>query len=224
MHNSAFDHAEQLVNDIWTFYFTIPPGFTYLAGQYAEIIVPHNNTDNRGDSRTLTFSSSPTENLLAVTIKIPEHCSSYKQALSMLRPGDTVRISEPMGDLVLPIQASTPLVFIAGGIGIASFRGMLKYLADTHEQRDITLHYALRNVYEKIFSKVITDSPAKLHIYESRTQRLDVSAIIEKAPQESIYYVSGSESFTMQIKNTLLAQGIASTSIVFDFYDGYAEL
>jgi ferredoxin-NADP reductase len=224
MHNSAFDHAEQLVNDIWTFYFTIPPGYTYLAGQYAEVIVAHSNTDNRGDSRTLTFSSSPTEKLLAVTIKIPQHCSSYKQALSALLPGDTVRISEPMGDLVLPIQAATPLVFIAGGIGIASFRGMLKYLADTPEQRNITLHYALRTVHEKIFSNVIAESPAKQHIYESKSQRLGVTAIIEKARPESIYYVSGSEAFTMQIKDTLLAQGISSTNIVFDFYDGYAEL
>lgn len=224
MHNASFHHRKNEVGDIWTYYFDVPAGFTYLAGQYAEIVLPHEHADKRGIARTLTFSSSPTEELLAVTFKIPEDCSSYKIAMQRLKPGDTVRITEPMGDLVLPIQQETPLVFIAGGLGIASFRGMLQYLADKSLQQNITLHYVLRNIRDEIFSDTIDASPARLTIYEPASERLSTKHILQGVTEDTIFYISGSEKFTLGARDALTTVGVPSTQIVFDYYDGYAEL
>lgn len=224
MHNAAFHHAEHIVHDIWTYYFTLPPGYSYIAGQYAELAVAHDKPDSRGTHRVLTFSSSPTEELLAVTFKIPEDCSSYKIALQRLKPGDTVRITEPMGDLVLPIQQETPLVFVAGGLGIASFRGMLKYLADKSLHQPITLHYVVRDPKEKIFLDVIDASPAELHSYEPSTERLSSQHMLQSTTPDTIFYISGSQTFTLGARDILAQSGVPTTQIVFDYYDGYAEL
>lgn len=224
MHKAAFAGKEQLAGDIWTYFFDRPAGFSYLAGQYVEIAMTHKPVDNRGIRRTFTLSSSPTEKLLAITLDFPENNSSYKLALKNLRPGDEVTIGEPMGDLVLPIDATRPLIFIAGGLGIASYRGMLKLLLDSNQPRVVELHYALRDIKQKIYSDFLIKSCAKLTHYHSPGQRLDVRYITSGKPAEALYFVSGSEHFVTQIKDNLLSRGVLSTAIAFDYFDGYTEL
>lgn len=223
MQPSSFISKEHLVNDVWTYYFTRPDGYDFLAGQYAEIIVPHEVADNRGSRRTFTFSSSPNEEELAITLKIPAACSSYKAALAKLNPGDTVQLSQPLGDLVLPLIESTPLIFIAGGLGIASFRSMLVHTTEAKEHRPIELHYALRDASERIFEAEIEESSAQASLYTSEN-KLSVYKLKELQNNNALFYISGSENFVMSIKNSLLAEGVSSTNIVFDYYDGYAEL
>src|SRR5579884_245909 len=148
----VLDHSQAEADNIRTFFFKpeIPVQFT--AGQYAEWSLPHPHADKRGAKRWFTISSSPNEPLLSITTKLDaEKGSSFKKRLFQLQPGYEATLNGPFGDFVLPKLIQTPLIFVAGGIGITPFHSMLQWLAETNETRPIKLLYAVRSEDEIIF-------------------------------------------------------------------------
>ncbi len=127
---AIFDHAKDEASNIRTFYFRPEKPAHYTAGQYTELALPHPHPDKRGGRRWFTLSSSPTEDLLSITTKYAgdDDTSSFKRTLFKLKPGSEVHMADPMGDFVLPKLIQTPLVFVAGGIGITPFHSMLEWL------------------------------------------------------------------------------------------------
>src|SRR4051812_34213512 len=127
---AIFDHSQPEAANITTFFFRPEKPVQYTAGQFTELYLPHNNPDKRGIKRWFTISSSPSEELLSITTKFtPEKGSSFKETLRKLVPGTEVHLEEPMGDFVLPKLIQTPLIFVAGGIGITPFHSILEWLA-----------------------------------------------------------------------------------------------
>src|SRR6266550_619037 len=53
--------------------------------------------------------------------------------------GAELEVEPPKGTFVLPEDASRPLVFVAGGIGITPFRSMLRYIQDKGLPHRVTL-------------------------------------------------------------------------------------
>src|SRR5674476_218591 len=130
-------HIDSETDNIKTFWFEPDKPFHFTAGQFSELYLPHDHPDERGEKRWFTISSSPHEKLVSITTKFAlERGSSFKQTLSQLKPDATVELAEAMGDFVLPVDQTRPLIFIAGGIGLTPFHSMLTWLTDTHEQRN----------------------------------------------------------------------------------------
>ncbi len=97
-----------------------------------------------------SLSSSPSEpGLLAVSCKITD--TPFKQALARMVPGATAHVYGPIGSFLL--DTSRPCLFLAGGIGITPFRGMLRYAADTGAPGPLTLMYSARVPEELVFRK-----------------------------------------------------------------------
>ena len=146
---------EKVAEDIYTFWFTTPKKLNYTAGQFVELYLPHKNKDKRGDKRWFTLSSSPSEEMLAITTKFSKKDgSTFKEAMKKLKKNDKVNISFPMGDFVLPKSKSIPLLFIAGGIGSTPFRSIVKFVDDEGEKRNITMIYAANKKEEVAFLDV----------------------------------------------------------------------
>lgn len=221
---------ENDAHTIATFYFRPQGTYRYLAGQYAILSLPHAPADARGYQRTMTMSSSPDDELLAFTMKIYPQGSSFKRALFGLQPGDTINIFDSLGDLVLPLSAETPLVFVAGGVGIASFTGMTSWLVKHKDARDIQLHYVVAkpgdivlqwqfDAYDKVFPGSLTRA-----IYTPDVKRLTAASILQAAKPDSIFYLSGTEKLVEELRQGLMDNGVQRGQIVFDFFDGYSEL
>lgn len=106
-----------------------PPIF--LAGQYLNFSVP--GSDER---RSYSFSSAPGDAEVRFLIKkIPGGLMSTW--LDKAEPGSKVTLTGPLGSFYLrPIER--PLLFIAGGTGLAPFLSMLEVIART--QPDATVH------------------------------------------------------------------------------------
>lgn len=223
--NVHFDHSEKIADDIYSFYFKHPAKLRYVAGQFIELTLDHSNIDNRGNRRWFTLSSSPSEELLCITTKVSAHHSSFKQALMNLKLGDSVVISESMGDFILPKDDSISLVFVAGGIGVTPFRSMIKWLTDTNSTREIQLlyfapdkaHVAFRSTLSQPFTttEYITDG-TKLTIAELNKRIKDI--------KNSYIYVSGPEPMTESIVAELLEFGINKHHLVTDYFPGYTVL
>jgi ferredoxin-NADP reductase len=72
----AFAHKIQEAEGIESFVFSGKAGFKYSAGQYMEWTLSQHGSDFRGNRRYLTISSSPTEQDLMFTLKMPEKPSA----------------------------------------------------------------------------------------------------------------------------------------------------
>lgn len=219
-----FEQREELAPGIWQYFFRPDGPLDFLPGQYADLHLSNVVNDPRGASRVFSFTSLPDEPTVSFVLKHFELQSPYKQTLAKLKKGDTAKIDNAMGDLVLPKDPSAPLTFVAGGIGIASFVGMIRQLLKNNEQRKINFFYQLRNSGEKIFGDLLQSYRFEKLQISIKPTRLAAETIRTASPPESLIYLSGSQTFVENLQAGLEQLGTLRANIIFDYYDGYAEL
>lgn len=217
----ALAGKEPITEDIMMFWFRPEKPVDYIAGQYIELHLPHENPDDRKARRWFTLSSSPTEELLAITTRFSrKRASSFKNKLRSLKVGETVDILPPMGDFVLPKDDSLPIIFVAGGIGITPYRSMLKYLTDKGENRDIKLIYVIRSGDTTAFESIIDQSPAKYIKHEGELSVEELLNYLEGIATHTVY-ISGPEMMVERLQKGLVAAGIDRLQIRTDFFHNY---
>jgi ferredoxin-NADP reductase len=230
-----FDHATTEADDIMTFYFKPERKLDYTAGQFIELTLPHHKPDNRGEKRWFTLSSAPSEPLLSITTKFaPHHGSSFKKALHHLKPGSVVHMSDAMGDFVLPKLLQTPLIFVAGGIGITPFHSILTWVASSKEQRQITLLYGVNQEDEIIFTEtfdkanqhatIVVKDPSEAWGGEHGELSAELILGLEKPTDNTLIYLSGPEPMIEALTHSLHKAGVATSQLVTDFFPGYETI
>lgn len=226
----------QRVSD-WVYHYVFKPEFSFahLPGQYMEWTLDRVPFDGRGNRRTFTLASSPTEETVQVGLKYYEPASTYKATFHDLQPGDIVYASQLAGNFTLAGNEAKKLAFVAGGIGITPFRSMIKYLTDTHASSDIVLLYLVSSPEELAYIDtfkaattigvrtlpIVTD-PA-VHTPGATTAQLSPELIRQAIPdyQERIFYISGPNKMVDASKSMLRGMDIARTHIKTDHFSGY---
>lgn len=215
-------HTE--ADNITTFRFKTPKHVTYVAGQFIQMTLPHDNPDERGIKHWFTLSSSPTDPYLAITTKFyGNKASTFKKALFNLQTGDTVEINDPEGDFILPGDESLELIFIAGGIGLTPYHSMIKYLFDIKEKRRISLLHAVQRSEELIFSQLFKDYGVEVTPYVG--QRLTTEEIMETIgdPLRKLVYLSGPEPMVEALHDSLIKAGLPEDKLKTDYFPGYSN-
>lgn len=116
---------------------------TFLPGQYVNIDVP-----GSGQSRSYSFSSAPGEPRIGFLIKkIPGGLMSTW--LADARPGEKLQLTGPMGSFYMR-EVRHPLLFLAGGTGLAPFLSMLEVLARNNSQQRIHLIYGVTRDLDRV--------------------------------------------------------------------------
>jgi len=233
---AEFVSSQAEADNIRTFFFKPEKPLHYTAGQFTELVLEHKNMDNRGRKRWFTLSSPPSAELVSITTKYAgdEHSSSFKKTLFKLEPGSEVNLAEPMGDFVLPKLIQTPLIFVAGGIGITPFHSILEWLADANESRPIRLLYGVRSEDEIIFqttfdkagqhATIIVGEPSAA--WGGERGQLSAEKIIglEKPSADTLVYVSGPEPMVEKLQKDLKYAGIKQSQLVLDFFPNYPTI
>lgn len=201
-----------------------PLNFSFYPGQFLDIELPV--SDSLGKTRIFSISSSPTEDFLMLTYQIG--ITPYKQSLQNLRRGDFVKSSYPAGTVV--IDDSSPAVMMAGGIGIAPHRSMIKYVVDQKLNLPITLIYSNSDPdftfkkelssWQKLYPKL------KIHyVVTGKSGRLTAEKLHSMLPttnyQLPIFYLAGPPKMVDDFEEILLKLGVDSTNIRTDRFDGY---
>lgn len=232
----VLDHVQDEAANIRTFYFRPERPVQYTAGQYAEWTLKHKSPDKRGVKRWFTISSPPGGEFVTITTKYAgdKESSSFKKALFKLKPGDEMLMSDPMGDFVLPKLIQTPLVFVAGGIGITPFHSILEWLASTSEERPVKLLYGVRTEDEIIFQD--TFDKAGLHATivvsdaspawggERGNLSADLILGLEKPSEDTLVYLSGPEAMIQALAKDLYKTGLNKRQIVTDEFPNYSGI
>jgi ferredoxin-NADP reductase/Na+-translocating ferredoxin:NAD+ oxidoreductase RnfD subunit len=209
--------------------------FSFLPGQYMEWTLAEVPYDSRGNRRTFTIASSPTEEEVHLGIKYYEPASMYKATLDKLEPGDVVYASQLAGNFTLKGNEKKKLVFIAGGIGITPFRSMIKYVTDMETPVDVTLIYAVNDPKEFAYVREIQAAAAvgvrvvpvvtDLNYQRSGviTSKVTAELVKQEVPDypERTFYVSGPNAMVDATTAHLHALGVFGTRIITDHFSGY---
>lgn len=223
--------------------FTLTPDrpFLHRAGQYIELQVGHNRVDRRGIRRTFTIASPPGEpsGQIRIALRTAEPRSSLKESLCTLPLGSEIRVLTVSGSFTLPSNRVTPLLLVAGGIGITPFISQLLAEARSVEggavPRDIVLVYRAARVDDLpyhnelaalgVATVLVTTGRGLPAAGESRTWRivdyLDADTLRSCVPDIAARhaYISGSPAFTAQTRSALRRTGLRHVRT--DAFAGY---
>lgn len=232
--NVLFESKEEIAPHIYTFSFKHDKPAAFVAGQFIELTVPHDNVDSRGTKRWFTLSSSPEDQVFQITTRISPDSSTYKQALFNLKKGEVLHMAEPMGDFVLPKDPTIPLIFVAAGIGVTPFHSILRWLHQTDESRVISMVYAVSNEDDILFQNTFDDAGVHVTIivknptpaWGGERGTLSAEHIVKllEPPKQSMVYLAGPEGFVEQLTKDLKKTEGAPSHIVTDFFPGYDEI
>lgn len=211
------------VLDYWTVVFDRPPGFIFEAGDWIDIEFDEGPLKG---GKTYSISSSPTEADIQITFR--EGLSELKQALKDVRPGDELYISQYGNDYDFQLNRNRSSVLIAGGVGIAPFRSMLKEMSDDHDTNDVSLIYLNQNE-NFLFS-------SELDVWSTRLPNLSITYVntkdINRKKREKLihsliddigqnFYISGPPAMVEANEHLLIGIGVQIRNIRIDSFGGY---
>ena len=141
----------------------------FLPGQYVNIGVP-----GSGQHRSYSFSSAPGETKISFLIKkIPGGVMSTW--LEAAKPGDKLDLQGPLGSFYLR-DVQRPLLFLAGGTGLAPFLSMLEVLARSNSQQPVHLIYGVTRDLDLVQVDAIDAYVARLPNFSYATVVADAAS------------------------------------------------
>lgn len=198
---------------------------SYKAGQFITLIFTHHDEEIR---RSYSLSSSPDEDLLAVTVKRIANGEISRYMLTKLKPGDLVDAIEPAGRFTISdFEEEKDIVFFAAGSGITPVFAQLKYALKREGLSHITLIYSSQNASSVLFKEEL-DALALahsarlkvIHLLSSEGNRLN-NIMVEQLVKENIlfdiskaeFYLCGPFTYMRMIGLTLLYMEIEPANI-----------
>ena len=217
--------------DVQTFRFAAPDGgplpFQHQPGQYL-VISPV--IDGKKVSRPYTISSSPTTpDYCEITVKREEMGLVSRHLHDMIREGDIINLSAPMGRFIFDGTQAQSIVLIAGGVGATPLMAITRYLTDKNWKGNIYFIYCARTPGDIIFRKELDDLNARfpnlrLLVTLSRANRTDWTGFKGRVSAEFLsksipdlarqpVYVCGPMAMMTQIIQWLADLGVPETQI-----------
>lgn len=231
-----FVKKEKIAKDTYSFYFdSAKQNFSFLAGQYVDMILPIKNPDYRGSERSFTIASSPlNKKYLMITTKIMK--SSFKKALVSLKPDQAVEFNGPWGEFVFKEEETFPRVFLAGGIGITPFHSTIAYAHSKILSIPITLFVSFSRWEDVVFYKELSDiskeNPNVKIIYtithpdpqwKGETGRIS-EGLMKKYVldiSDPRYYIVGPPNMVADMEEIVVKMGVPSEKIFIENFSGY---
>ncbi len=229
--------VEEIASGSFEFVFRPDRKLPFRAGQYLDWTLDVPRLDSRGNRRSFTIASAPTEEEVRLGVKFYPEGSAFKRQLARMKPGDAIYGSQIAGDFTLPKDPEEKLAFIAGGIGVTPFRSMVQELIDRKELRSVVMLYGNNRRDEVAYASVFDRAERELGlravyaIAEGGVQGpnmhrgfIDEALIRREVPDfmSRTFYVSGPRAMVVGFQRVLRELGVAPSRIRVDFFPGFA--
>jgi ring-1,2-phenylacetyl-CoA epoxidase subunit PaaE len=206
---------------------------SYKAGQFLTLIVPVQGKDVR---RAYSLCSSPfVDQDLAVTVKRVEKGLMSNWLADNLKPGQSVKIMEPMGQFTTEYDSKKKrhLVMFAGGSGITPMLAIIKSILTQEPNSIVSLIYCNRDIESVIFKSELekweTKAEGRLHIihildnapmnwqgYSGLLNHEMLTRLFERIPDwgnDTTYLMCGPEGMMKNVESLLALRSIPSSKI-----------
>lgn len=218
-----FKARKHEVLDYWTVTFERPAGFTFKAGDWIDI--EFSNGPLRGGKK-YSISSSPTEVDIQITFR--EGVSEVKRALMNAKTSDELYISQYGNDYDFQLKRNRSSTLIAGGVGVAPFRSMLKEMADNHDKNSVSIIYLNQNENFLFRSELDTWSMQlqgvsiayinTKDLNRKKREKVISSLVTDKSHN---FYISGPPAMVEANEHLLIDMGVDIRNIRIDSFGGY---
>jgi ferredoxin-NADP reductase len=228
----------QVADGTLAFAFERPAGFEFTAGQYLTITLPDPQyNDEKGNSRTFSIASPPQDaGRLVIATRMTG--SALKRSLAEAPLGTPVSIFGPAGDFTLSPDP-TPVVFIAGGIGITPFRSMLLDAAARGLPRPITLIYSNRipegaPFHEELarlaktytvfnYVPTMTEADKSAHPWDGERRLVNADFLHDYVEDMTtpVFYLAGPPGLVVAATKTVLEAGADPAHLLSEEFSGY---
>ncbi|MEW5800707.1 MAG: rubredoxin [bacterium] len=217
--------------DVKTFRIEKPKDFSFISGQFC-LVSFVNNAGYPGGAKPFTFSNSPTDGYLELTIK---EMGIFTKALFSLAAGDKLWIDGPRGNAhTFDESVKKNVVFVAGGSGITPFMSALRYAVVKKLANRFTLFFGNQSVKDIIYKEemdrmVENNGNIKIIHCISRDDPqwhgehgyIDKGKILKyiHGPEDKLWYLCGPPPMTRSIRSILAEIGIEEGNIRFDKWE-----
>jgi uncharacterized protein len=221
----------------------------FKPGQYLtfSLQVPGNgDAELQQVTRCYSLSDAPASGHYRVTIKrvpappgkpdVPAGVSS-NYFHDRVQVGDTLQLRAPAGHFYIDAESHTPVVLIAGGIGITPMMSMLRWCLQHQPQREVHLFYGLRNGHEHAYKEALVAMAAQtpnvhLHVVYSRPLpgdrlqvdyqhqgHVDIALLKQQLPHGAHqFYLCGPGAMMESLVPALSQWGVATQDIHFEAF------
>ncbi len=227
-YRTSLQSREYIAKDSFAVHLAKPPGFTFRAGQYADLIlVDPPYKDLWGNLRTFSMVSAPFESTLEFVMR--SSASAFKRALSTAPVGTVIELKGPAGNIQLHADANRPAVCIAGGVGIAPFISILRQAQHDRAPHHFCLFYSNRwegeiayldelkaathGVLQFDFIPTITGGSEAG--WKGERGRIDSAMLRRHVHSQSppVYYIAGPSQFVSGMISALTAMDVGETDV-----------
>jgi ferredoxin-NAD(P)+ reductase (naphthalene dioxygenase ferredoxin-specific) len=128
--------------------------FTFSAGQFASLEFPV----AAGAVRDYSMANCPHESVLEFHIRVmhAEHSVSRRVA-TLLKAGDIVKVSGPLGTSYLRSQHAGPMLCVAGGSGLAPIKSIIETALHDGFAQPLHLYFGVRSERDVYFEQGLAE-------------------------------------------------------------------
>lgn len=198
-------------------------GLTWRPGEHGIFSFPQKRVQGK-TWRGFSISSIPSEKVIRIATHISDTPSDFKRVLKELKVGESIQIRGPFGWFYRRDEM-TPVVMVAGGVGITPIISMAKEYAEKPNQSDVEIIYASprEHLFKDELIEIEQKNPKVVTTFVHKSDEVQdlLRQVISKRKNEAFYYLSGSPAFIKSLKQTMRQQGIKGSRIIADVYLGY---
>jgi predicted ferric reductase len=200
----------------------------YLPGQFSFITIFSHHISR--EEHPFSIASTPTR---------PSHLEfivrttgDWTRELKSLEPGGRVLMNGPFGQFShLRLPADKEIIMIAGGIGATPMLSMLRYMADRHDRRKITLIWSNQTHKHIIFPHELQKLAVQLiglrifHILtrepedsgeKGRLDRAALKRLLSDCSNLSAIFICGPHQMMKEVHNHLISIGFSQRMIFME--------
>lgn len=199
----------------------------FLPGQYLTVYFKDSTTH---EGKAYSLSSAPGERL-AITVRA---IGEFSNKIAALKPGDRLAVSRPYG-FFTPESNLSPLVLIAGGIGIAPMRSIVRESRAGQATRQIALFHSARTLGDAIFRPEFltlaqTMPNFSMTYFVTREEppgedkvlagRMNAKTVLKRTPwsEHTEFLVCGSIPFARDLWRDLREHGVSEDRILTEAF------
>jgi Na+-transporting NADH:ubiquinone oxidoreductase subunit F len=158
-YETVVEKITDLTHDTKEFRFTLkePAEISFTPGQYVQILTPKYGKSTEEVYRAYSMSSDAADkNSIELVIRLVPGgiCTTY--CFEQLKKGDTVKLNGPYGDFRLS-DSDAPMIFIAGGSGMAPIKSLLHQMVREKISRKCTYFFGANKVKELFMRDLMAD-------------------------------------------------------------------
>lgn len=233
--NVTLIKKEAIADGTTAFHFSKPQGFEFQAGQFAEYtLIDPPETDAEGNTRAFSLVHAPFEPNLVAATRMRD--TAFKRVLKNMPVGSEIEFDGPYGDFALHTEASTPAVFIVGGIGVTPVRSMIVQASRNITGPRITLLHSshtpslmpFRNDFERLAREnrsfryfMTVDEPTEY--WGGESGRVNAEMVKRHFPDlfKPIYYLCGPGGMVKSMRKLLMDLNVDEENIRTEEFTGY---